>query len=134
MAGGDHKVPQHRKATFEIVKSFMEAIILTLTPWPIIADEKYSMVERAWTLAIEAQDCQRALASASVGTPSVCQLPCGRTLKNNPQTRDAVCVYSVCCSSIGHMMIPNPQKCIVKSKHYYHSRAFGRLSSSNYCP
>jgi len=54
--GGDHNIPQYQKATFEIVKRFMEAIILTRTPWPIISDEKYSMVDEAWQLAIEAQD------------------------------------------------------------------------------
>jgi len=74
-AGGDHNVPQHEKATFEVVNPFMEAIVLTKTPWPIISDEKYSMVDEAWKLPIEAQDCQRALAGAPVGAPSVCQLP-----------------------------------------------------------
>ena len=57
-----------------------------MTPWPIIYDEKYSMVEEDWKLLIEAQDCQRALAGASVGTPSVCQLPGGPSLKIDPQT------------------------------------------------
>jgi len=84
--GGDHNVPQHQKATFEIVKRFMEAIVLTKTPWPISSDEKYSMVDEAWQLAIEAQDRQRALAGAPVGAPSVCQLPGGPSLKIDPQT------------------------------------------------
>jgi len=53
----------------------MEAIVLTKTPWPIISDEKYSMVDEAWKLPIEAQDWQQALAGAPVGAPSVCQLP-----------------------------------------------------------
>jgi len=48
------------------------------------------MVEEAWKLAIEARDRQRALAGASVGTPSVSQLPCGPSLKIDPQTREAV--------------------------------------------
>jgi len=85
-SGGDHNVPQHQKATFEVVKRFMEAIIFTKTPWPIISDEKYSMVDEAWQLAIEAQDRQRALAGAPVGAPSVCQLPGGPSLKIDPQT------------------------------------------------
>ena len=55
-ASGDHNVPQHQKATFEVAKRFMEAIVFTKTPWPIISDEKYSMVDEAWKLAIEAQD------------------------------------------------------------------------------
>jgi hypothetical protein len=71
-ASGDHNVPQHQKATFEVAKRFMEAIVFTKTPWPIISDEKYSMVDEAWKLAIEAQDRQRALAGAPVGAPSVC--------------------------------------------------------------
>jgi hypothetical protein len=59
--GGDHNVPQHQKATFEVAKRFMEAILFTQTPWPIISDEKYSMVDKASQLAIEAQDRQWAL-------------------------------------------------------------------------
>ena len=64
--GGDHNVPQHQKASFEVVKRFMEAIIFTKTPWPIISDEKYSMVDEACQLAIEAQDRQWVLAGAPV--------------------------------------------------------------------
>jgi hypothetical protein len=108
--GGDHNVPQHQKATFEVAKRFMEAIVFTKTPWPIISDEKYSMVDEAWQLAIEAQDRQRALAGAPVGAPSVCQLPGGPSLKIDPQTREAVSVYSVFCSSIGLMMMLNHKK------------------------
>jgi hypothetical protein len=104
--GGDHNVPQHQKATFEVAKRFMEAIVFTKTPWPIISDEKYSMVDEAWQLAIEPQDRQRALAGTPVGAPSVCQLPGCPSLTIDPQTREAVSVYSVFCS-IGHMMMLN---------------------------
>ena len=86
----DQNFPQHQKATFEVAKRFMEAVVFTKTPWPISSDDKYSMVEEAWTLAIEAQDRQQALAGAPPGTPSVCQLPSGQSLKIDPQTRDAV--------------------------------------------
>ena len=48
------------------------------------------MVQEAWILEIEAQDCQRALAGAPVGTPSGCQFPGGPSLKIDPQTREAV--------------------------------------------
>jgi len=68
---GDHNIPQHHKATFEVAKLFVEAIIFTKTPWPIISDEKYSMVDEAWQEANEAQDWQQALAGAHVGTPCV---------------------------------------------------------------
>ena len=88
----------------------MEAIVFTKTPWPIISDEKYSMVDEACKLAIEAQDRQQALAGAPVGTPSVYQLPGGPSLKIDPQTREAVSVYSVFCSSIGLMMMLNHKK------------------------
>ena len=88
-AGADQNVPQEQKATVEVVKRFMEAIVFTKTPWPIISNDKYSMVEEAWKLAIDAQDRQRALAGAPVGTPSVCQLPGGPSLKIDPQTREA---------------------------------------------
>jgi hypothetical protein len=87
----------------------MEAIIITKTPCPIISDEKYSTVDTAWQLAIEAQDRQQALAAAPVGAPSVCQLPGVPFLKINPQTREAVSVYSVFCSLIRFMMILNPK-------------------------
>jgi len=104
-AGGDNKVPQHHNATFEVAKRFMEAIVFTKTPWPISSDEKYSMGDEAWKLAIEAQDRQRALAGAPVGTPSVCQLPGGRSLQIDPQTQEAIFVYSVFSSLIGHVVI-----------------------------
>jgi hypothetical protein len=87
----------------------MEAIVFTKTPWPIISDEKYSIVDKAWQLAIEAQDRQRPLAGAPVGAPSVCQLPSGPSLKIDPQTREAVSVYFVFCSSIGLMKMLNPK-------------------------
>jgi hypothetical protein len=108
-AGGDHNVPPHQKATFQVAKRFMEAIVFTKTPWPIISDEKYSMVDEAWTLAIEAQDRQCALAGAPVGTPSVYQLPGGPSLKIDPQTRAAVSVYYGFYSSIGVAMILSPR-------------------------
>jgi hypothetical protein len=44
------------------------------------------MVEEDWKLAIEAQDRQRALAGAPLGTPSVFQLPSSLSLKIDPQT------------------------------------------------
>ena len=88
-ASADHNVPQHQKATFEVTKMLMEAIEFTKTPWPIISDDNYSMVEEAWTLAIEAQDWQRELAGAPPGTPSVCQLHSGPSLKINLQTHEA---------------------------------------------
>ena len=115
-AGEDNKVPQHHKATFEVAKRFMEAIVFTKTAWPIISDEKYSKVEEAWKLAIDAQDRQRALSCAPVGTPSVCQLPGGASLKIDLQTQEAGSVYSVFCASLGLMMILTPQKSILKTK------------------
>jgi len=132
-AGGDHKVPQHEKATFEVAKQFMQAIVFTKTPSPIISNENYSTVDKASKLAIEAQDHQWALAGAHVCTPSICQLPGGPSLKINPQTREAVSVYSVFCSSIGVMMILNPQTYIVKTQDLHGSRVFRRWSVSNKC-
>jgi hypothetical protein len=68
----------------------MEAIVFTNTPWPILSDDKYFMVEEAWKLAILAQDRQRALAGTAPGTPSVYQLPSGPSRKIDPHTREAV--------------------------------------------
>jgi len=89
-ASSDRNIPQHQNATFDVAKRFMEAIVFTKTPWPIISDDKYSIVQEAWKLAIEAQHRQQALTDAPVGTPSVCQLPGGPSLKIDPQTREAV--------------------------------------------
>jgi hypothetical protein len=88
-ASGDHSIPPHHGATFEIVKQFMEAIILTNTPWPNISDEKYWSVGKALKLAIEVQDGQQALVGASVGTPSVCKLPGGPSLNIDLQAKDS---------------------------------------------
>jgi hypothetical protein len=76
----------------EVAKRFLEAIVFTKTPWPILSNDKYSTVEEAWKLTIEAQDRQRALAGAPAGTPSVCQLPSSPFLKIDPQTREAVSI------------------------------------------
>ena len=84
--GGDHNVSQPEKATFGVAIRFIEAIVFRKTPWQIISDAKYSMVDEAWQLAIESQDPQRALAGAPVGAPCVCRLPGGPSLKIDPQT------------------------------------------------
>jgi hypothetical protein len=89
-ASSDQNVPQHQNATFEVAKKLREAIVFTKTPCPILSDDKYSMVEEAGKLAIEAQDCQRVLAGAPVRTRSVCQLPGGLSLKIDLQTQEAV--------------------------------------------
>jgi hypothetical protein len=64
----------------------MEAIVFTKTPMPNISNAKYSMVDESWKLMIKAQDHQGALAHAPVGSPSVCQLPTGLSLKMDQQT------------------------------------------------
>jgi hypothetical protein len=89
-ASSDQNVPKPEKTTFEVATGFMEAIIFTKTPWPILSNNKYSMVDEAWKLVIKAQDCQRALAGTPVGTSSVCQLPGGPSLKIDPQLPEAV--------------------------------------------
>ena len=83
---GDHNVHRHQKSTFEVAKQFMKPIIFTKNPRPIISDEKYSKVDEIWKLAIQAQHRRRALAGAPVGTPSVCQLPSGPSLKIDLET------------------------------------------------
>jgi hypothetical protein len=81
-ANVDQKVPQLQMATFEGVKRFMEAIVFTKTCWPILSDDKYSMVAEAWKLAIVAQNHQWALAGTPAGIPSVCQLRSSPSLKS----------------------------------------------------
>jgi hypothetical protein len=102
---------------FQVAKRYTEATIFTKTPRPIISDEKYSMVDEVWNMAIEAHDRKLALAGAPVGTPCVYQLPGGPSLKINPQTREAVSLYSVFCSSIGLMIILHFETYIVKTQH-----------------
>jgi hypothetical protein len=67
------------------------------------------MVDEASKLSIEAQEPQCAFAGAPIVAPSVCQLPGGPSLENDPYTREAVSVYSGFFSSIGVTMIPNPR-------------------------
>jgi len=55
-ASADQNIPQHQKATLEVAKRLMEAIVFTKAPWPISSNDKYSMVEEASKLAIEAHD------------------------------------------------------------------------------
>jgi len=86
----DQNIPQHQKAPFEVVKAFMEAIVFTKTSSLIVSDDNYLMVENVRKLVIEAQDHQPALAGALVGTPSVCQLLRGPSLKFHLQMREAV--------------------------------------------
>ena len=101
-ASADQSVPHHQTATFDVAKRFMEAIVFTKTPWQILSDDKYSMVEEASKLAIDAQNHQQALAGTPVGTPSVGQLPSSPSLKIDLQTQEAVslrfcsmCLYEI---------------------------------------
>jgi len=109
MAGGDHNIIRHQKATFGVVKQFMESIVITKTPWPIISDEMYPIVDEDSQLAIEAHDCQRALTDAPMCTPSMSEFPVGPSPQIDLQTGRAVSVYSVFCFLIGCMMILNPK-------------------------
>jgi len=77
-------------ATLKEVKQIMEAILFRKTAWPIVSDDKHSIVKEAWELVIEAQDRQQQLAGTSPGTRSVCQLPTGPSLKIDPQTLEAI--------------------------------------------
>ena len=89
-ASGDQNIPQYQKSTCELMHRFMKAIILRMSTKPILSDDKYSMVEEAWRLAIEAQNCQHAIAWAPVDSPSVCQLPSGPFPNIDPQTQTDV--------------------------------------------
>jgi len=89
-ANADQNFLQNQKGTFEVAKRWMETIVFTKTPWRILSDEKYCMVEGAWIQAIESQDHRRALAGAPVATPSVCQLPGCPSLKIDHHTPEAL--------------------------------------------
>jgi len=47
------------------------------------------MADKAWKVAIESQDGQRALAGSPIGTPAVWQLPGSPSLKINLPTPEA---------------------------------------------
>lgn len=55
-ASGDQNVPHHENTTIEITKQIREGIILTKTSGPILSDDTYSMVEKAWKLPRNTQD------------------------------------------------------------------------------
>jgi hypothetical protein len=107
-AGGNHNIPQYQQATFQVAKRFMEAIIVTKTPWRIISNEKNLIVDEARKLAIEAHHHQRVLAGDPVGSSSGCQLLGGASLKIDLHNPEAVGIYPRFYSSIGVMMILNP--------------------------
>jgi len=71
-ASRNQHVPDHQKATLDVLKRFMEAIVFTKTPGPVGSNERYSIVDKAWELAIEAQDRQHTLAGASVDWSCLC--------------------------------------------------------------
>ena len=89
-ASSEQSVHQHQKATLQVAPRFIEAIVLTKTPWPLLFDVKYSIVEEAGKLEIEAEDSQRSLAGAPVGTPFGCQLPGVPSVKIDLHTRETV--------------------------------------------
>lgn len=101
----DQNVPQHQKATVQGVQSFMEAMGFTKTSWRILSNDKYLMVEESWKQASKAQDCQRTVASAPVGTQSVCQLLSGPPSNIDPQTHDTVSLafYLMLLYQISHI-------------------------------
>jgi len=89
MASADQNVPQHQKATCAVATWVIEAIELTKTPSPILSDDKYLIIKEARLLAIDAHNHQWALACAPEGTPLVCRLPSGPSIKIDSQTREA---------------------------------------------
>jgi len=56
----------------------------------MVYDDKYSMFEKAWKLAVEAQHYQWALAGAPVETSPACWLPSSPSSIINPHTPNAV--------------------------------------------
>jgi len=59
-ARGDYIVAQLYKANVQIAKRFMAVRGFAWNPWPFISNLKFSAVEQAWKLAIDAQHCQQA--------------------------------------------------------------------------
>jgi len=57
---------------FEVANRFSESIVISKTPWPLILDKKYLMVDEVWKLANEAYNHQWLLADAPVDAPSLC--------------------------------------------------------------
>jgi hypothetical protein len=44
----EQNVPEYEQATFAVATTFMEAIVFTKTPWPILFDKKYAKLEEGW--------------------------------------------------------------------------------------
>jgi len=88
-ARADSHVPQHQKATVEVARRFMEAFLFMKTPWAILFDDKYTMLEEGLNLAIVAQDRQQVVAASPVSTQLVCELPSRPSLKIDRQTGTA---------------------------------------------
>jgi len=114
-ASGDYNIPEHQQGTFVVAKQFRQAFEFKQTPWGLIYNEEYSMVDEAWKLVIQTQDHQKPFAGAPVGTPSGCQLRGGPPVQIDLQTREAVNNYSVFGFLIELMMIQN-LKCLQNSK------------------
>jgi hypothetical protein len=57
-ASTDQNILEYQPATFGKAKRVILAILFTNVPWPILFNDKYSMIEDTWKLAIEAQDHQ----------------------------------------------------------------------------
>jgi len=72
MASGGYNIPQHQKATSMVSTRFMDEMMLTKSPSPIIFDEMCQLVDESWVLAIDGQEYQWASGGTPVGTPSVC--------------------------------------------------------------
>jgi len=61
------------------------------------------MVDKAWNIAIEAEDSGQALAGALVNTPSLCHLPGVPSLGINLQTPAAVSVVILLNTPLLHL-------------------------------
>jgi len=126
---GDHSVPQNQKANFEVAKQFIEAIAFTMTPWPVISDEKYLMIDEAWQLAIEDLDWQRKLAGAPVSTPSVCQLPSCPPLKSIRKPEKPYLFTRFSAPRLHLWWYQSVKLYTIETKDWYHSRAFASQSN-----
>jgi len=89
-ASGIQFISTYKMATVQIAYRLMKAIVFTKTPWPILSNEKCTMVAEACKLAFEAHNHQCPFPATPVCVPFPCWLPRGLSVNIDLQGHDAV--------------------------------------------
>jgi hypothetical protein len=71
----DQCIPENNKKMFEVAKDFLATLLFTINPWLLTKEEKHKFIPGRWKLTIEAQECQRQIASTLDNSRLICQQP-----------------------------------------------------------